>query len=132
MTKAIVITLADGSLSVMRFTSGRDVTDAMAPIEIARAGITAVSYRVVDIAAFPADRVDRDAWQDNGTAVAVSVPRKTALADLAKNQKVDALQSGALVALATAVFQIIKGTMAISQASLTAAQFRAYLKSLLP
>lgn len=63
-------------------------------------------------------------FQANGVALTA------AEIDAAKTAIVDQLQTGATKALATLVFQIMKGTVAIPQPALTPAQFKALLKSL--
>ncbi len=131
----VAISAADGSLVIMQFITDdgvvqRQATDAAIIDEIAKAGITAASWRRIAPTDLPADRSDRDAWQDSGTVIAVSPTRKAALLDALKDRTVDGLQTGATKALATLLFQIMKGTVSIPQPTLTPAQFKALLKSL--
>lgn len=73
----IAISQPDGSLAIMQFvTKGhldavgtifeRDATDEAVAEEIAKAGLSPVSWRRIDAVDIPADRQFRAAWRDNG------------------------------------------------------------------
>ncbi len=84
----IAITCADGSLAMMQFVLDdgrvqRDATDEAIEAEISNAGLSAQSWRRIVPEDIPADRTDRDAWQDTGKAIAVDPERKADL-DAAK------------------------------------------------
>ncbi len=126
----VAITRTDGGVSVMNMPGGGDSAAILA--EIAAAGISAASWRIVTPANLPVDRTDRDSWQDDGVTIAVNAIRKAALLDAKREKYIDQLQSDALRALATALFQTINSVRALqSQPPLTAAQYRTYLKGLL-
>ncbi len=112
----IAITLNDGSLAIMQFVTRaefeREATDEAIAAEIAKAGLDAQSWRRIDPEDIPADRTDRDAWQDTGKTIAVDPERKAILdaamaairdplaeidaikADLAESKAASAAQEG--------------------------------------
>ena len=80
----VAIAVADGSLAVMQFVVRgggveREATDGAINAEIAKAGLSAVSWRRILPDDLPQSRVDRNAWQDSGKTIAVDPVRKAAL-----------------------------------------------------